>query len=153
MSLASMFADPLAAQKSQALLLFPTIVWSGIYVSISQLPSWLRWPAWISPLFPTMRLLIEEEFRFCLDREAPINELPECVTQGVLKTCSSEEALFTSQSIQEASAYQDAYAQCRAYLEDIGATEERRALYWFATFACFIGYRLVGIFFRHIHAR
>jgi len=77
------------------LLFLPVMLWSGFYVAISQLPKWLQWPAWITPMYTAMRLLLEEELRFCIDQ--PVStELPECIPRGAKEACQPTESVPNS---------------------------------------------------------
>jgi len=61
------------------LLVLPIGLFCGFYVAVSELPGWIQWMAWLDPLFYTLGLFLEEEFKFCGEPKGYDKELLGCV--------------------------------------------------------------------------
>jgi ABC-type multidrug transport system permease subunit len=63
--IASAFRVPKLARDLLMIMTLPAGLFCGFYVAVSELPSWLQWLSWITPLLYTLRLFLMEEFQFC----------------------------------------------------------------------------------------
>jgi hypothetical protein len=65
--LASATKDARNAKELIPMTVLPQLLLCGFFVQIESLPGWIRWAQWIMPLTYTFRLLLNEEFKECLN--------------------------------------------------------------------------------------
>lgn len=68
-ALAAWTTDPRDAKELIPMTLLPQILVSGFFISTDSLPIFLRWTQWIFPLTYAFRLILAEEFSFCIEGE------------------------------------------------------------------------------------
>jgi ABC-type multidrug transport system ATPase subunit/ABC-type multidrug transport system permease subunit len=69
--------DPVRAIEYVGVANIPNVLFSGFYVSVEDLPKFLQWATWVTPVTWMFRLALEEEFRYCNLTENAF--LPSCI--------------------------------------------------------------------------
>ena len=56
---------PMRAIEYVGIATLPNVLFSGFYVTLEDMPDWISWASWCTPVTWVFRLLLEEEFRYC----------------------------------------------------------------------------------------
>ncbi|CAB9504481.1 Putative white-brown complex homolog protein 30 [Seminavis robusta] len=78
-ALASFTKDARDAKELIPLTLLPQILFCGFFVSTESLPSFLQWMQWIFPLTYNFRILLSQEFAFCLEKDQVLEAGEMCI--------------------------------------------------------------------------
>jgi hypothetical protein len=114
---------PKLARALITIMTLPAGLFCGFYVVVSELPSWLQWLSWTTPLLYTLRLFVMEEFQFCAVPVGRDADLLACARglEDFFNTAFNTDSQFTKDAVLT-------LAQTGIYRGPTGITEYTRLI-------------------------